>query len=109
MAQSADNARSGAGPVADTELVEAARAGSHQAFAALVARYENLVCAVAYAHTGSVLQSQEIAQEVFIATWRNLPGLRGPFNPWIRGIAHRMSLRWVRDAGRRARRWSLEG
>src|SRR5262245_49175568 len=62
----------------DAALVLAARRGSRDAFRALVERYQTLVCAVAYASTGSLSASEEIAQEAFVAAWRGLPSCASP-------------------------------
>ena len=47
-------------------LAEFARAGSEPAFAALVARYVNLVYSTAFRFTGNAHHSEEISQAVFI-------------------------------------------
>jgi RNA polymerase sigma factor (sigma-70 family) len=86
----------------DGELVEASRRGEHEAFGQLVARYQDLVCAVSYSSTGDDVLSEDVAQETFIAAWRQLAGLREPrrLRPWLCGIARNLA-RKARKARRR--------
>jgi RNA polymerase sigma factor (sigma-70 family) len=91
-----------AGDRSDGELVEASRRGEHEAFGQLVARYQDLVCAVSYSSTGDHVLSEDVAQETFIAAWRQLAGLRDPrrLRPWLCGIARNLA-RKARKARRR--------
>jgi RNA polymerase sigma factor (sigma-70 family) len=83
---------------ADAELVAQTRRGDGDAFGRIVARYQALICALAYNATGSLAQSEDLAQEAFVVAWKQLPGLREPekLRSWLCGI--------VRNLGRRARR-----
>ena len=87
----------------DVELVEASRRGEHNAFGQLVERYQDVVCAVSYSSTGDDVLSEDVAQETFIAAWRQLAGLREPgrLRPWLCGIARNLA-RKARKARRRA-------
>jgi len=82
----------------DVELVEASRRGEHEAFGHLVARYQDVVCAVSYSSTGDPVLGDDVAQDTFIAAWRQLDRLRdtGRLRPWLCGIA--------RNLGRKARK-----
>src|SRR5512135_2731724 len=60
----------------DVELVEASRRGEHEAFGHLVARYQDVVCAVSFGATGDQGLSEDVAQDTFIAAWRQLDRLR---------------------------------
>ena len=60
----------------DGELVEASLRGEHEAFGHLVARYQDVVCAVSYSSTGDRGLSEDVAQETFIAAWSQLDRLR---------------------------------
>jgi RNA polymerase sigma factor (sigma-70 family) len=81
----------------DAELVEASRRGEHAAFGHLVERYQGVVCAVSYSSTGDRVLSEDVAQETFIAAWRQLDQLRETvrLRAWLCGIA--------RNLGRKAR------
>lgn len=83
---------------ADAELVAQARRGDRDAFGRIVARYQALVCALAYNATGSLAQSEDLAQESFVVAWKQLPALREPekLRSWLCGI--------VRNLGRQAHR-----
>jgi RNA polymerase sigma factor (sigma-70 family) len=81
----------------DTELVEASRRGELDAFGKLVARYQDVVCAVSYSSTGDRALSEDVAQETFVAAWRRLDRVHaGALRPWLCAIA--------RNLGRKARR-----
>jgi len=85
------------GTSTDHELVEASRRGELAAFGELVARYQDVVCAVSYSSTGDRALSEDVAQETFVAAWRRLDRVRaGKLRPWLCAIA--------RNLGRKARR-----
>jgi RNA polymerase sigma factor (sigma-70 family) len=89
----------------DIELVEASLRGEHEAFGDLVARYQDVVCAVSYSSTGDRVLSEDVAQETFIAAWRQLDRLRSSqrLRPWLCGIARNLA----RTARKRRRREPL--
>ncbi|MCB1229342.1 MAG: sigma-70 family RNA polymerase sigma factor [Verrucomicrobiae bacterium] len=72
--------------------------GERQAFAVLVGRYQNLVCSVAYSIVGDLGQSEDVAQETFLAAWKQLKTLRDTsrFKSWLCGIARHLALAVVR-------------
>src|ERR1017187_4090065 len=76
----------------DTELVSASLSGNRDAFGQIVARYQSLVCSLAYSATGSLSQSEDLAQETFVAAWKQLAGLREPekLRAWLCGIARNL-------------------
>jgi RNA polymerase sigma factor (sigma-70 family) len=85
------------GTKTDNELVEASRRGELDAFGQLVARYQDVVCAVSYSSTGDRALSEDVAQDTFVAAWRRLDRVRaGSLRPWLCAIA--------RNLGRKARR-----
>lgn len=86
----------------DVELVEASRRGEHEAFGHLVARYQDVVCAVSFSSTGDRGLSEDVAQDTFIAAWRQLDRLRDVtrLGPWLCGIARNLG----RKAHQRRRR-----
>lgn len=73
----------------DAALVAASLAGDREAFGLIVARYQSLVCSLAFSATGSLTQSEDLAQETFVAAWKTLPALREPasLRPWLCRIA----------------------
>ncbi len=77
----------------DAELVEASRRGEREAFGQLVSRYQDVVCAVSYSGTGNWALSEDVAQDTFIAAWRQLGQLReiGRLRAWLCGIARNLA------------------
>jgi RNA polymerase sigma factor (sigma-70 family) len=78
--------------VDDAKLVAQALAGSRDAFGGIVSRYQALICSVAFSATGSLSQSEDLAQETFLRAWKNLGALREPrsLRPWLCGIARNL-------------------
>ncbi len=60
----------------DAELVGGTLAGNRDAFGQIVSRYQSLICSLAYSATGSLGQSEDLAQETFITAWKHLGHLR---------------------------------
>jgi len=76
----------------DEELVALCRGGDREAFGAVVARYQSLVCALTYAGCGDVHRSEDVAQETFLRAWERLGDLReaGRLRAWLCGIARNL-------------------
>lgn len=77
----------------DRELLEASRRGERDAFGELVGRYQRVVCAVTYSRTRDRALSEDVAQETFLAAWRQLDQLREPgrLRAWLCGIARNLA------------------
>jgi RNA polymerase sigma-70 factor (ECF subfamily) len=86
----------------ESALVDAARAGSAEAFNTLVSRYRAPVVRLAYRLTRDPDEALDIAQEAFLRAYRRLGEFRPdrPFSRWLFVIARNASL----DAIRRRRR-----
>jgi RNA polymerase sigma factor (sigma-70 family) len=84
--------------LSDAELVRESLGGQTEAFAMIVDRYKALVSGVTYSFCGSLSESEEMAQEVFIAAWKELRSLREPekLKSWLCGIARNISASKVR-------------
>src|ERR1041385_6018815 len=82
----------------DAQLVAASLNGDRQAFSRIVERYQILICSIAYNATGNICQSEDLAQETFIAAWKRLSELREPNNlrAWLCGIARNLSNNSIR-------------
>src|SRR5580765_4181712 len=74
--------------VTDEDLVAACLSGDREAFGRIVERYQRLLCSLAYCATGSLSESEDLAQEAFVDAWRQLCSLREPgkLRPWLCGI-----------------------
>lgn len=88
------------------DLVERARQGDHDAFAALAAGAVVRLDAAARL----ILRDRELArdavQDTLVRAWRDLPGLRDPdrFDAWL----HRLTVHACLDLARRRRRRPIE-
>jgi len=73
----------------EVKLLRRCVRGDPQAFAVIVAKYQELVCAITFSGTADVQQSEELAHQTFINAWKNLSGLKdlSRFRPWLCTIA----------------------
>jgi RNA polymerase sigma factor (sigma-70 family) len=86
----------------DAELVAGTLAGNRDAFSQIVSRYQSLICSLAYSATGSLGQSEDLAQETFITAWKHLGHLRerDKLRSWLCGIARNRINSFLRREGR---------
>jgi RNA polymerase sigma factor (sigma-70 family) len=91
-----------AGDVSDANLVAESLSQNREAFGVIVARYQTLICSLAYSGTGNLSQSEDVAQETFIAAWKQLGTLREPakLRPWLCRIARNLTWVALRKQGR---------
>lgn len=85
----------------DAELVAACLGGRRDAFGQIVERYQRLLCSLAYSATGSMRDSEDVAQETFVEAWRQLRTLREAekLRAWLCGILrHKVGRLRRRDA-----------
>ena len=85
----------------------AGRVEDREAFAGIVRRYQNLVTALTFSMTGNLQQSEDLAQETFVAAWRRLTGgasrpdvAAEKIGPWLCGIARNLTNNWLRRTTR---------
>jgi RNA polymerase sigma factor (sigma-70 family) len=89
-------------------LVVAASSGDRDAFGQLVGATSGVVSSIALAILGDLETSRDVAQDVFLAAWRDLRKLRNPasFLPWLRQLtrnrAHHVLRTHVRARRHRA-------
>ncbi len=76
----------------DRRLVELHLDGDRSAFRQIVERYQGMICALGLSACGDVARSEDIAQEVFVVAWKQLPDLQEPdkLRPWLGGIARNL-------------------
>ena len=76
----------------DAECVRLSLAGNREAFEKIVAQYQSLICSLTYSATGSLRESEDVAQETFLTAWRRLKELREAekLRPWLCGIARHL-------------------
>jgi len=73
------------------DLVDRARSRDRQAFARLFALLYDRIYRVVLGRLGSPQDAEEVADDVFVAVWRKLPGYEwtgAPFVSWVLRIAH---------------------
>ena len=87
------------------DVVAAAR-GDARAFARLVDATRVTVASIAFAIVRDVETSQEVAQDVYLAAWRDLGRLREPtsFLPWLRQLTRNRARHVLRGQLRLRRR-----
>ena len=86
----------------EADLVRQAQAGVRGAFDALVAQHATAVVRTAYTILGSQEEAEDVAQETFMAAYRNLGHYRhdAPFGAWL----HRIAVNRSYDVTRRRQR-----
>jgi len=86
----------------DAELVMESLAGDRDAFGQIVAHHQSLICALAYSATGSLTESEDLAQETFVTAWKHLAELREPakLRAWLCAIARNLIGKKLRRDGR---------
>ncbi len=89
----------------DAVLLTASRAGDLAAFALLVERYQDVVCAIAYNYVGDRAASEDIAQDAFLALWSAIVKIREPdkVRAWLCNTARNLA----KTRGRRRRHETL--
>jgi len=87
----------------DGELVGQALAGDARAADSLARRWAPRVVACCRARVGNVNAVEDLAQEALLRGFRSLEELRDPgrFGAWLRGIAGRVCLDWLKNGRRR--------
>jgi RNA polymerase sigma factor (sigma-70 family) len=91
------------------DLPAAAR-GDRDAFARLVDGTRSVVSSIALAIVRDPELSRDVAQDVFLAAWRDLAQLRDPqsFLPWLRQTTRHRAYHVLRTERRRAARVTLD-
>src|SRR4051812_16285988 len=82
----------------EQDHIARARDGSHEAFTALVGLYQVRIRGYLARWIRDDATVDDLAQEVFMAAWRGLPGFAGgaPFGAWLAGIARNQALNHLR-------------
>jgi RNA polymerase sigma factor (sigma-70 family) len=73
----------------EIKLLEQCLKGNSQAFEVIVAKYQELVCAITFSGVTGVQQSEELAHQTFVNAWKHLSQLKdlSRFRPWLCTIA----------------------
>jgi RNA polymerase sigma-70 factor, ECF subfamily len=88
--------------LSDEALVERARAQDVGAFEALLGRYEEKLYRLAMRFVRNENDAQEILQDVFLSTWRNLSGFEGraQVGSWLYRVTVNAALMFLRSKNR---------
>jgi len=80
----------------DRALVDAAAAGSREAFDELIRRHQAAMITLARVLTSGRGDAEDLAQEVFVRAWRSLRSFRGDsaFRTWL----HRVAINVIRTS-----------
>ena len=93
----------------DEDLVRRVAEGDQQAFTRLLGRHLNAIHHYLFRLTGSRADSDDLAQETFLALWRKArmyrPG-RVQFSTWLHRVAHNLCMDHLRKTARGAE-WEL--
>jgi RNA polymerase sigma-70 factor (ECF subfamily) len=89
--------------VEEKALVERTLEGDQDAFGALVEKYQGAVYGLAVHLTGRYADAEDIAQEVFLTSYKSLSKLkdRAKYGSWVRGITCRLCKNWLRKEEKR--------
>jgi len=84
----------------EVQLVEAARNGCIDSFAALYEKYHGPMVALAYSILAGRDRAEDVAQETFAIACRDLPTLKSKdkFAAWLAGICRNLSKQMLRAA-----------
>jgi RNA polymerase sigma-70 factor, ECF subfamily len=90
--------------LSDEELVGLVLNGNNEAFELIVERYQNQVFALAYRLGGDYDEAKDMAQEVFIRIYRELPRFdqERRFFPWMYRVAHNTCINLLHRRPREA-------
>ncbi len=88
--------------MSEGQLVRQARAGRTEAYAELVRLWAGRITALCHAKIGRADVADDLAQETLLRGLRHLGSLADPdkFGAWLRGIALRTCLDWLKDKER---------
>lgn len=86
--------------MADGPLIDAAKAGDHQAFLSLLAKYDRQLMSVVYRFTGNIYDREDLYQEVFLHVYRDIRKFRGDatFSTWLYRVALNRCIRYMRKS-----------
>lgn len=93
----------------ETDYVERAKRGDHDAYESLMHMHEHVAFRTAYAIVGSAADAEEVAQDAFVKAFGALGRFRtgSPFRPWLLRIVANEARNRRRALGRRARLFDL--
>jgi RNA polymerase sigma-70 factor (ECF subfamily) len=97
--------------LADEELMELTARNDADAFEVILERHADAVFSLAYRMCGTRPLAEDVAQESFLALWRNGAGYdrtRGSVRTWALGVTHNRAVDTLRRVGVHERRRAHE-
>lgn len=87
----------------DSELVQRSLAGNKDAFGELVMRHEAIIFGGVLGYVKDPGVAKDLTQDAFIKAYSRLTTLKdhAKFKPWMRRIAHRICIDWLRSPTRK--------
>ena len=84
--------------LSDTEIINMVLGGDSASFCVLVKRYQNFVFTLALRFTKHREDAEEVAQDIFVKTFRSLADFRGgaKFSTWLYTIVYTTSITFLR-------------
>lgn len=95
----------------ESQLIQRAKEGDADAFAALLERYEKAVYHHALRMAGSAEDAEDLAQEVFWKAWQGLPAFQGnsAFSTWLYRLTSNACIDFFRRERKHRGAFSLDG
>ena len=86
----------------EIKLLKKCLKGDAKAFEAIVANYQQLVCAITYSGVADIHYSEDLAHQTFINAWTKLSQLKdlSKFRPWLCTIARNHVKSFIRTKKR---------
>ncbi len=93
----------------EARWIEESLAGDPEAFAALVAQHQKMIHGLTFRMTGSVADSEDLAQETFVRAFEQLGTYQGraKFSSWLYRIAVNLCLNWRQREARQQKLHTL--
>jgi RNA polymerase sigma-70 factor (ECF subfamily) len=87
----------------ETGWIRKSQQGDPEAFEALIKRYQRMIHSLTFRMTGSVADSEDLAQETFIQAFQQLGSFReeSKFSSWLYRVAFNTCLNWKKRTQRR--------
>jgi RNA polymerase sigma-70 factor, ECF subfamily len=94
----------------DDDLVRCAQRGDGLALEELLGRYKVKLLALAKRFVPNEYDAEEVVQDVFLTTWRKLPGFEGraQIGTWLHRVTVNAALMFLRARSRRSRSTTIE-
>lgn len=82
----------------DEQLIKDYLSGDEKSLEILIKRYLKAIYGFVYKYIGNVQESEDITQEIFVKTWKNLKKFdkQKKFKTWIFSIAKNTYIDWIR-------------